>query len=190
MSALATERLLLRSWRDEDLAPFAALNADPEVMRHFPSVLDRAASDATAALIRAGLDLLGFGLWVVEERDGAPFVGVVGLNVVRFVPPFPVAPSAWGCVEVGWRLAHRAWGKGFAREAAAEALRFGFDELGLPEIVAFTVPGNARSRRVMDAIGMRHAEDEDFEHPGVPEGHALRRHVLYRRAGTPRARKR
>lgn len=185
MQVLTTPRLVLRPWRDEDLTPFAALNADPEVMHHFPSVLDRAASDATATLIRAGLDLLGFGLWVVEETGGAPFVGVVGLNVVRFTPPFEVLVSPWGCVEVGWRLARHAWGKGYAREAAREALRFGFEELDLPEIVSFTTPDNTRSRRVMEALGLAHA-GETFEHPNVPEGHPLRLHVLYRLANPRR----
>lgn len=185
MTVLRTARLALRPWRDEDLAPFAALNADREVMRHFPSVLDRAGSDARAALLRAGIELHGFGIWAVEEQGGSSFVGSVGLNPVMFVPPFPVETSRWGCVEIAWRLARHAWGKGYAREAAAEALRFGFEELGLPEIVSFTVPDNLRSRRVMEAVGMTHA-GESFEHPSVPEGHPLRPHVLYRKTNPRR----
>jgi RimJ/RimL family protein N-acetyltransferase len=169
---LRTERLLLRAWRDEDLEPFAALNADPEVMRHFPAVLGRTDSDAQAARIRAHLVTHGFGLWAVEVPGQAAFIGFVGLAVPRFETHFTP------CVEIGWRLAREHQGRGYATEGARAALGFGFTHLGLAEIVSFTVPANLASRRVMEKLGMQHTED--FDHPLMPGGHPLQRHVLYR----------
>jgi RimJ/RimL family protein N-acetyltransferase len=171
---LETERLTLRPWRDADLAPFAALNADPAVMEHFPATLSRAESDAAAARIRQELMERGFGLWALEVPGVAGFIGFTGLSVVRFEAHF--TPS----VEIGWRLAREHWGKGYASEAASKALAFGFERLRLAEIVSFTAVGNARSRRVMEKLGMRHDPADDFEHPSLPPGHPLRRHVLYR----------
>ncbi len=173
---LRTERLVLRPWRDADLAPFAALNADPEVMRHFPTTLSRAESDALAGRIREGFAAQGFGLWAVEAPGVTPFAGFVGLSVPRFDAPF------MPCVEIGWRLATACWGKGYASEGARAALAFGFGPLKLPEIVSFTVVANLPSRRVMERLGMRHDPSGDFDHPSLPEGHRLRRHVLYRLA--------
>lgn len=169
-----TPRLWLRPWRDEDVEPFAALNADPRVMEFFPALLSRQETEAGVARIRAHFTQHGWGLWAVEVPGVAPFVGFVGLTTVSFSAPFTPA------VEVGWRLARAHWGQGYATEGARAALDVGFRRLGLPEIVSFTVPANVRSRRVMEKLGMRHAPAEDFEHPRVPEGHALRRHVLYR----------
>ncbi|GAA5787399.1 GNAT family N-acetyltransferase [Chitiniphilus shinanonensis] len=169
-----TERLILRPWRDDDLAPFAALNADPEVMRHFPAPLDRAQSDALAARWQQGIDERGWGLWAVALRDGGEFVGMVGLN-----PPVVVFPFS-PCVEVGWRLAQRHWGRGYASEAARAALAFGFDTLGLDEIVSFTAVPNLRSQAVMRRLGM--TRGDDFDHPALAADHPLRRHVLYRLA--------
>jgi RimJ/RimL family protein N-acetyltransferase len=171
---LATDRLRLRQWRDEDLAPFAALNADPRVREFFPNMLDRAESDAFAAQFRESIEREGFGFWAVERTEDGAFLGFVGLNRPGFAAPFMPA------VEIGWRLARAHWGKGYATEAARAALAHGFGPLGLPEIVAFTVPTNRRSRRVMERLGMAHDPAGDFDHPSVPEGHALRRHVLYR----------
>ena len=171
---LETERLLLRPWRDDDLEPFAALNADPRVMEHFPSLLDRAQSDAAAGRVRAHFEEHGFGLWAVEVPDTCSFVGFVGLAVPRFEAPFTP------CVEIGWRLAHEHWGRGYAPEGARAALRFGFEPLGLEEIVSMTVPANVRSQRVMEKIGMTRDGQGDFDHPLIPEGDPLRRHVLYR----------
>ena len=179
---LRTERLLLRAWRDEDLAPFAALNADPAVMEYFPAVLSRPESDAAAAHIRAELAERGFGLWAVEAPGVAPFIGFTGLAVPRFEAHFTP------CVEMGWRLARAHWGRGYAPEAARAALAHGFGALGLDEIVSFTVVGNARSRRVMEKLGMTHAPADDFDHPSLPPGHRLRRHVLYRIRRSNRAR--
>ncbi|MBH9579384.1 GNAT family N-acetyltransferase [Inhella proteolytica] len=173
--SLQTPRLLLRPWRDDDLAPYAALNADPEVMRHFPALLSREESDAQAARIRAKLDAQGWGLWAVEVKGGPAFIGFVGLAVPGFEAPFMPA------TEIGWRLARSAWGQGYASEAARAALGFGFTELGLEAIVSFTAVGNQRSRAVMERIGMQNT-GQDFEHPRVPEGSPLRRHVLYRLA--------
>jgi RimJ/RimL family protein N-acetyltransferase len=174
MPELRTPRLVLRQWRDADLEPFARLNADAETMRHFPAPLSRAASDALALRERARLAARGWGLWAVEAPEAAPFVGFVGLAEPGFEAHFTPA------VEVGWRLAREHWGRGYATEAARAALAFAFAELGLDEVVSFTSPLNVRSRRVMERLGMAHAPDDDFDHPRLPEGHPLRRHVLYR----------
>ena len=173
---MRTERLLLRRWRGEDRAPFAALNADPRVMEHFPAVLSRAESDALAERIEAHFAEHGFGLWALEAPGVASFVGYVGLVWARFAAPFTP------CVEVGWRLAAEHWGRGYAPEAARAAAAHGFGELGLREIVSFTVPANANSRRVMEKLGMIRDPADDFDHPALPPGHRLRRHVLYRLA--------
>lgn len=169
---LRTERLLLRRWTADDLAPFAALNADPEVMEHFPSLLEARESDAMVERIGQHSDSEGFGLWAVEQ-DGR-FLGFTGLNRTRFESAFSPA------IEVGWRFARSAWGHGYATEAARAAVRFGFEVAGLDEIVSFTVPGNARSQAVMRRLGMMHNPADDFDHPNLPPGHPLRRHVLYR----------
>jgi RimJ/RimL family protein N-acetyltransferase len=173
---LRTARLLLRQWRDDDVAAFAELSADPAVMRYLVPFADRAAMDAWVAAARKHWRDHGFGPWVVELPGEAPFIGVVGLSNLRFALPF--APA----VEAAWRLAHRYWGQGYAYEAARAAIDDGFGRLGLEEIVAFTVPANPASRRVMEKLGMTRdpAEDFDFEHPRLPPGHPLRRHVLYR----------
>lgn len=181
IDGLHTERLLLRRWTDADLEPFAAMNADPMVMRHFPNVLDREASDALVRQFDQHFDEHGFGLWVLELKDGgsspSAFLGFVGLWRTTFDAHFTP------CVEVAWRLAGSAWGKGYAVEAAREACRVGFEQIGLREIVAHTVPDNFRSRRVMERLGMTHNASDDFDHPRLPEGHPLRHHVLYRLAG-------
>jgi RimJ/RimL family protein N-acetyltransferase len=176
---LHTDRLILREWRDDDLAPFAALNADERVVAFLPGPLSREESDARAAQIRDHFARRGFGLWAVEAPGVAPFLGFVGLSVPGFDAPFTP------CVEIGWRLAFEHWGFGYATEAARAAVRFGFDQLDLDEIVSFTVPANLRSRAVMERLGMRRSPDEDFDHPRLPEGHRLRRHVLYRLARDP-----
>jgi RimJ/RimL family protein N-acetyltransferase len=171
---LETARLRLRGWRESDLEPFAALNDDPLVMEHFPSRLTRAESDAMAASIGEHFARHGFGLWAVEVPGAADFIGFVGLSVPRFVSHFTP------CVEVGWRLASEHWGRGYAPEAARAALRFGFEQVGLDQIVSFTVPANLRSRRVMEKIAMRRDPGDDFDHPSLAEDHPLQRHVLYR----------
>ncbi len=173
---LHTDRLILREWRDEDLEPFAALNSDPEVMRYMPKLLSREDSDERVGQIREHFERHGFGLWAVEVRGAQPFAGFVGLSVPQYETLFTP------CVEVGWRLAREVWGYGYATEAARAALGFGFTRIGLIEIVSFTVPDNQRSRRVMERLGMTHDPNGDFEHPLLPEGHPLRRHVLYRLA--------
>jgi RimJ/RimL family protein N-acetyltransferase len=167
VSELRTERLVLRQWRDEDRAPFAALNADPIVMEHFPSTMTREASDAFVDFNMAAIADRGWGLWAVEAEG--EFIGFVGLNEPRFRPG----------VEIGWRLARRAWGHGYATEAARAVLAFAFGELGLAEVISFTSTTNARSQRVMERIGMTRDPAEDFDHPNVTD-ERLRRHVLYR----------
>ena len=171
---LTTARLRLRQWREEDLAPFAALNADPQVMEFFPKVLTRAESDTVAGRIRDHFARHGFGLWAVEAPGAADFVGFVGLAVPSFEAHFTP------CVEIGWRLAREHWGHGYATEAATAALAFAFGDRALEEIVAFTVPANIPSRRVMGRLGMRRLPADDFEHPAIAAGHPLRSHVLYR----------
>ena len=171
-----TERLWLRRWRAADRAPFAALNADPEVMRHFQSTLDERAADAFVARHAARLEAQGFGLWAVEVVATGHFIGFVGLNEPTFEADFTP------CTEIGWRLARTAWGHGYATEAARAALAVAFGPVGLDEVVSFTTVGNTRSRAVMERLGMTHTED--FDHPRIPEGHPMRRHVLYRLPAT------
>lgn len=167
-----TERLRLRQWRQADLEPFATLNADPVVMAYFPDLLTRAASDELAHRLCSEIDKRGWGFWAAEIKGSATFIGFVGLHVPAVVLPF--SP----CVEIGWRLATAHWEQGYATEAARSALCIGFDRLELEEIVSFTTIQNQRSRRVMERIGMRY--DGEFEHPGLPKGHSLRLHALYR----------
>jgi RimJ/RimL family protein N-acetyltransferase len=172
--SLHTDRLRLREWRDEDLAPFAAMNAAPEVVEFLTKALSRNESDALVERIRAHFRDHGFGLWAAEEASSETFIGFVGLSIPQFDAPF------MPCVEIGWRLARPFWGMGYATEAARAAMRFGFDQAKLEEIVSFTVPMNQRSRSVMTKIGMHNEPDDDFDHSGLPEGHRLRPHVLYR----------
>lgn len=169
-----TERLLLREWRDDDRAPFARLNADPRVAEFLSRPLDREASDALVDRIVGHWADDGFGLWAVERVEDGDFLGFTGLSAPAFEAPFTPA------VEVGWRFAPEAWGHGYATEAARAAVAFGFEALGLDEIVSFTAPANVRSRAVMERIGMTHDPADDFDHPNLPDGHPLRRHVLYR----------
>lgn len=171
---LVTSRLRLRDWRDDDLEAFAAMNADPRVTEFLPARLDRAQSDALAARIRAHIRERGFGWWAVEVPGEVPFIGFVGLSVPQFQAQFTP------CVEISWRLAADHWGRGHATEAARLALNYGFDRLGLLEIVSFTTRANRRSKAVMERLGMRHDLADDFEHPALPPGHPLRPHVLYR----------
>jgi RimJ/RimL family protein N-acetyltransferase len=175
---LHSERLILRPWRPEDLAPLFAVNGDPDSMRHFAGVMTRAQSDAWAERMQTHMECHGWGFWAVEERDGAPFVGVVGLMTIPWQARFTPA------VEIGWRIAPAFRRRGYAEEAARAALDFGFGPLGLDEVVAFTVPGNAASRRLMERLGMR--PDGAFDHPRLPKGHPLERHVLYRLAAPVR----
>jgi RimJ/RimL family protein N-acetyltransferase len=170
---LETQRLRLRQWRSADREPFAALNADPIVMSHFPAPMTREKSDAMADHCERLIAERGWGAWAAEIKETGEFIGCVGLNIPR--DDLPISP----CVEILWRLARAYWRQGFATEAARGALHVAFATVGLPEIVAFTVPSNARSRAVMERLGMR-MDDATFEHPGVPAGHALRVHCNYR----------
>lgn len=171
---IRTERLLLRRWREEDRPPFAALNADPEVMEFFPAPLDREESEALVERIEVGFERHGFGLWALELRASGAFIGFTGLAAPPFQAHFTPA------VEVGWRLARSAWGHGYATEAGRASLAYGFDELGLEEIVSMTTVRNRRSRAVMERLGMTRDPADDFEFPTLPPGDPLRPHVLYR----------
>lgn len=174
VSTITTERLVLRQWEDDDLLPFAALCADPEVMEHFPAPLT---SEQAAVLVgrhRALLDAGQPGLFAVDVAETDEFIGFVGLNLPTFVAPFTP------CVEIGWRLARTAWGNGYATEAGRAVLDHGFHTLALPEIVSFTTQANVRSRRVMERLGMSRDPDDDFDHPALPPGDPHRPHVLYR----------
>jgi RimJ/RimL family protein N-acetyltransferase len=174
MAGLETDRLRLRQWTERDREPLARLNADPEVMRYFPAPLTRAESDAMLDRMRAHIDANGWGWWAAETREGGDFVGAVGLVPVKDIMAF--APA----VEVGWRLAKPHWGRGYATEAAAEAFRFGFDALGLREILSFTAKINTPSQAVMSRLGMSRVQA--FEHPSVDPASPLRDHWLYRRS--------
>jgi RimJ/RimL family protein N-acetyltransferase len=174
VGVIETPRLILRPWRDSDLAPFAEQNADPFVMRFLLGPLSREESDAYVARARNDLIETGFCKWAVEAPGVAPFIGAVGLNRVRFEASFTPA------VEVAWRLHRSYWGQGYATEAARAAIEDGFTRLGLTEIVALTTLSNVPSMRVMEKLGM--TRTIEFDHPSVPEGNPLRRHILYRLA--------
>lgn len=171
---LQTERLILRGWQPSDLAPFAQINADAEVMQYFPATLSWQESEALIERIKNHHQVHGFGLWAVEERTTGAFMGLIGLNVPTFQAHFTPA------VEVGWRLAKAFWGKGYATEGARKAISYGFEVIGLTEIVSFTAQSNLRSIAVMKRLGMTYQEADDFDHPSLPSNHPLQRHVLYR----------
>jgi len=171
---LETARLILRPWRASDHAPFAALNGDPEVMRHFPSTLTPEQSNAVAVRIQELIGAQGYGWWAAEEKGGAPFIGFVGIGPVPDDLPF--APA----VEVGWRLATPYWGKGYATEGARAVLDFCWNQLNGTEVVAVTAAGNGPSRRVMERIGMHYDPAADFIHPRPPADSPHRHSVLYR----------
>lgn len=167
---LRTERLRLRTWIDADRPAFAAMNADPEVMEHLASVLDRAGSDALLDGLRRTWAERGIGLWAVERRADGELLGWAGLN------PMPAGTPGAGDWEVGWRFVRRAWGHGYATEAATEGLRVA-RELGLPRVWSMTIPANVRSVAVMRRLGL--VEHGTFDHPRFPPGHRLRAHVLH-----------
>jgi RimJ/RimL family protein N-acetyltransferase len=178
MAVLTTDRLILRRWQESDRQPFAAMNADPHVMQFLGKSLTREESDRLIDRIEAGFVQSGFGLCAVELRQDHSFLGFIGLSVPNFQAAFTP------CVEIGWRLAAHAWGQGFATEGAQAMAAYAFNTLKLESIVSFTAVENTRSRRVMEKLGMTFDPSESFDHPNLPEGHLLRRHVLYRlRAG-------
>ncbi|MBA3239474.1 MAG: GNAT family N-acetyltransferase [Parachlamydiaceae bacterium] len=171
---ISTKRLVLRPWHEEDFEPFAQMNSDPRVMEYFPSLLSHQESDDFAKRLSAKLQKQGWGLWAVSVPGLSDFIGFIGLSEPSFSAHFTPA------VEIGWRLAYDFWGKGYVTEGALEVLKYGFDTLNLPQIVSFTSVHNHRSIQVMKRIGLHHDPVDDFDHPMLPEGHILRRHVLYR----------
>ncbi|MES2121755.1 MAG: GNAT family N-acetyltransferase [Chlamydiota bacterium] len=171
---IQTDRLLLRQWETEDLELLAALNIDPRVMEFFNTPRSWEETKTFVEVRTESIDRRGWGCWAVSLVDTDEFIGFIGIDEVPMDLPF--APA----VEIGWRLAYKHWGKGYATEGAKACLQFGFEKLGLKEIVAFTTVNNMRSRRVMEKIGMHCNRSDDFDHPKVPAGHPLCRHVLYR----------
>jgi len=177
VAEITTERLIMRGWREADLAPWAAMNADPEVRRYVGPLLTFEQAAAWVMNYQDDLDRYGFGRWAVEVRTSGEFIGFTGLNTVDEGMPFTG-------VELGWRLARPAWGHGYATEAGLAALRYGFGTMGLPEVVAVTMARNVRSQAVMRRIGMTTDPAEDFDDPDVGEG-PLRRHLVYRKLRDP-----
>jgi RimJ/RimL family protein N-acetyltransferase len=171
---LSTPRLLLRTWQPADLRGFAELNADPQVMRYFPSVMNRAQSDGMARRMQAHFVTHGFGYWVLERHAQPGLLGVLGLQRVGFAATFTPA------VEIGWRIQRAHWRQGYALEAAQAVLAYAFAGLQLAEVLAFTVPANLPSQALMQRLGLERNPDEDFAHPLLPVGHPLRNHWLYR----------
>jgi RimJ/RimL family protein N-acetyltransferase len=171
---IETDRLLLRRWTEADRAPFFRLNSDAKVMEFMPKPLSRPESDLLVDRIEDHFRKHSFGLYALELRQDHSFVGFLGLAIPAFAAHFTP------CVEIGWRLSANHWGKGLATEAARAVVRHAFEQLKLDALVSFTTPANIRSRRVMEKIGMVHNPAEDFDHPNLPDGHPLRRHVLYR----------
>jgi len=170
-------RVTLRQWIERDIEAFAAMNADAEVMKFFPQPLTFDQSLALFQRLKRGIVDRGWGLWAVEVNHA--LAGLTGLAEPTFEARFTP------CIEVGWRFERRFWGQGYALEAARLALRFAFENLHLREVVSFTARPNERSQRLMQRLGMTHSSHDDFEHPKLPAGHALRDHVLYRIQKTP-----
>jgi RimJ/RimL family protein N-acetyltransferase len=168
-----SERLRLRQWQDDDYGPFAAMGLDEHVMEFFPALLTPQASNDLATRMRQRIEERGWGFWAAELRATGEFLGFIGIEEPD--SPLPFQP----CVEIGWRLAHEHWGKGYATEGARAALRAGFETLVLDEIVSYAVLANRRSRHVMEKLGMRDAAFT-FDHPRIREGSPLRAHCLYR----------
>ena len=150
------------------------MNADLRVMKFFPKCLTREESDQLAERIEAAISQRGFGLYAVERRSSSEFIGFVGLSEPSFTAPFTP------CIEIGWRLAFQHWGEGLGTDAARTVREHAFQELGIFGLVSFTAAANVASRRVMEKLGMTHDEADDFDHPALPEGDPLQRHVLYR----------
>lgn len=169
---LSTDRLKLRQWREGDLAPFAVLNADPDVMRYFPSTRTSAESDATYDRLHRHIEEHGFGFWAAELLETGEFIGFIGMQHCDYLPSGPA-------VEIGWRLDKRFWGQGYAPEGARACLAFAFSRLDLDEVVSFTAHTNTPSMRVMEKIGMRRDPARDFDHPMVEESSGLKPHVFY-----------
>lgn len=169
-----TARLILREWQDKDIEPFAAMNKDPNVREFFPNVMSLEETKASVSFIRSHFKKYGFGLWAVELKETGEFIGFVGYSTPSFEAHFTP------CVEIGWRLAKKFWGKGYATEAAKTVLHAAFVHYNLNEVVSFTAALNRPSIRVMEKIGLQHNSADDFEHPELPKNHPLARHVLYR----------
>jgi len=175
MIVAETERLLVRNWQDGDLDLFHHINSDEDVMAFFPMRRNRAESAEMMRIIAERIATTGYGFFALQRKGEEHALGFAGLAIARLEPALPE-----GSVEIGWRLARRYWGKGYATEAARELLRLGFAERGLEEIVSFAVADNRRSTAVMERIGMTHDPSRDFDHPRMPDSHPhLKRHVLY-----------
>lgn len=171
---IETPRLVLRQWNDDDVEAWADMNADPRVMEFFPGTMPRERSYEQAATMRANLEKNGYGWFVMERKDQTGFAGIMALDDIRYELPFrPLR-------EIGWRLPVKSWGFGYATEAGNALLRFAFEELQWPEVIAMTAEINLRSRRVMERLGMTHDPTENFDHPRVPNDLPIKRHVLYR----------
>jgi 3-dehydroquinate dehydratase / shikimate dehydrogenase len=170
---IETKRLILRPWKESDLNPFAALNADPRVMKYFPKTLTIEETQQFITVLKSKFEKDGFSFFATELKSTGEFIGMIGLSIPSYETPFTP------CVEIGWRIAYEHWNKGYATEGALACLDFGFNELKLKKIVSFTAVENKTSQRIMEKIGMNRVEDGDFDHPRLPEGHPLRRHVLY-----------
>ncbi|GAK88044.1 putative acetyltransferase [Vibrio ponticus] len=172
---LETKRLILRQWEQADFKHFARMCADPEVMQYFPATLSEAESEQLANRLQALIDLHGWGFWAVEIKATGEFIGFVGLNTIDGESGIPRAPF----LEIGWRIAKQYWHKGYATEAADQAMRYAFFVLGVDDVYAFTAKDNLPSQKVMQRLGMIDTR-LDFDHPKLPQGHPLERHCLYR----------
>jgi RimJ/RimL family protein N-acetyltransferase len=176
---LTTDRLILRTWKPSDAPLMAAISSDPLVMEHFPSTQNLVITQILINHINKHYEQFGYALYAVETKDAHEFIGFVGLNHPSFdIPNF--TPVGLPIVEIGWRLSSQHWDKGYATEAAKAVLNYAFNELKLDEVISFTVAANIKSRRVMEKIGLRHSEADDFDHPKLDENSPLRKHVLYR----------
>ena len=174
MKILETDRLILRTWSDDDLQPMLAINQDPKVMEYFPGLQDLETTKNFITKVNDHFNKYGYSLYACERKDTNEFIGFIGLLIADFKAHFTPA------IEIGWRLSSKHWGQGFATEGAKAALDYAFRELKISEIVSFTTAGNAKSIRVMEKIGLQHNVNDAFDHPKLDDTSPLKRHVLYR----------
>ena len=167
-----TSRLRLRPWAESDVPEFVRVTNTPAVMEYLGGVREPEEFHGGFLRARASQAGNGFCFWIVERLSDRALLGFCGLKRANVRPIV-------GEIEIGWRLRADAWGQGYAQEAAAASLAWAWQNLSCPRVVAITAAGNAKSRRLMERLGMQRLHELDFDHPDIPPDSPLRAHVTY-----------